>query len=407
MKQFIVMAAAIIMAIAANAQGFESSKVETPFEGVKVKVGGDFALQYQSITHEADSALIELGTGINLPTANLVIDGYLAKGVTVNLTTYLSSRHHVEAWVMGGYLQMDALPFIKSDVVDNIMELLTIKVGLMTVDFGDAHFRRSNNGNVINNPFVGNYIMDAFTTAPAVELLFRHNGIILMAGVNSGTLKPAISAYSSYSGYTAYDMHKELAFYYKAGYDKQITDNVRIRGTFSGYHNAENHFGSLYNGDRTGSRYYLVMKPQTGNATDVDPSSGHTTGRWGPGFTNKNTAFMVNLFVKVYGLEVFGTYETTSGTTAFGGAEYQFDQIAAEALYRFGAREQFFGGARFNTVSNDSDMSINRTQVVAGWDITDNIILKAEYVNQQYDGFVAYGDNAGFKGMMIETAISF
>jgi len=289
-----------------------------------------------------------------------------------------------------------------------VMDFLTLKAGVMELNYGDAHFLRSDNGNVIDNPFIGNYIMDAFTTAPAMEALFRHNGWIAMAAVTTGTLKPELAKYSSFSGYTAYNAHEELAAYWKAGYDKAFGDDIRLRATVSGYHSKNNHFGSLYNGDRTGSRFYLVMKPQTGTADDVDPASGHNTGRWGPGFTDQLSAYMVNIFAKVKGFELFGTYEVNSGTTAFGGATFGFNQVGVHGLYRFGKQEQFYAGAKYNTVSNNSDMSINRIEAGAGWQLTNNILVKLDYVIQDYTNFIsAYGENAGFDGLMFEAAISF
>ena len=62
------------------------------FEKVKVHVGGDFAIQYQILKHEADTQLIPLGTGFNLPTANFSLDVDLARGIRVNLVTYLSAQ---------------------------------------------------------------------------------------------------------------------------------------------------------------------------------------------------------------------------------------------------------------------------------------------------------------------------
>ncbi|MEA1887156.1 MAG: hypothetical protein U9N72_08115 [Bacteroidota bacterium] len=52
-------------------------------------------------------------------------------------------------------------------------------------------------------------------------------------------------------------------------------------------------------------------------------------------------------------------------------------------------------------------MSVKRLQAAAGWCLTDNILVKAEYVNQDYSGFTEYGSEAGFKGLMIEAAVSF
>lgn len=407
-RAFILMILSSV-AFLVNAQGFEEAKLDPErFEKLKVRVGADFALQFQGLEHRADSALIPLGKNVNLPTANFNISADLAPGIQVNLITYLSSRHHPEAWVKGGYLLIDHFPFINSDLLDRFMEITTLKVGVMEVNYGDAHFRRSDNGRVIDNPFVGNYVMDAFTTAPALEALVRTKGWIVMGGISTGSLRPDLVRYSSFSDrYTSYNIGEELAVYTKLGYDKEFSEDFRLRGTVSGYYNGNHHFGSLYNGDRAGSRYYLVMNRQTGSSDDVDPSQNHTSGRWSPGFTDKNQALMVNLFSRFHGLEFFGTYEHTSGTGAFSGAEYEYSQFAAELLYRFGSREQFYGGGRFNTVSNDQDQDIARFQIGAGWLITENIIVKAEYVNQAYNNFSDYGQDAGFNGLMLEAGISF
>ena len=408
MKQLIATLAVIFFTMTAFGQDFESKQFTgEDFEKTNVRVGADFALQYQALSHSADSSLIPLGSGINLPTANLNLDGDIAPGIKLSLVTYLSSRHHVEAWVKGGYLLMDELQFLNSDMIDKAMDRLTFKVGVMEVNYGDAHFRRSDNGDVINNPFVGNYIMDAFTTAPAFEAMYRQNGWLLMGAVSSGSLKPSLAGYSGFTNsYTPYDMHEELAYYFKGGFDKQLNDDLRLRTTVSAYLNKQHHFGSLYNGDRAGSRYYLVMKEQTGSPDDVDPASGHTSGRWGPGFTDKNHAYMANIFAQYKGVELFGTYETTSGTSAFSPAEYQFDQIAVEGLYRFGKNDEFYAGGRYNVVNNDGDQSAERLQIGGGWFMTDNVMLKLEYVDQKYENFAAYGDNAGFDGLMFEAAIS-
>jgi hypothetical protein len=391
-------------------QNFEEKKLDgSTFENLKVRIGADFAMQFQALNHYSDSVtLIPLGSGINLPTANFIIEADLARGIKVNLETYLSSRHHNEAWVKGGYLLIDELPFIHSDFIDKVMKATTLKIGVMELNYGDAHFRRSDNGNIIRNPFVGNYIMDAFTTAFGLEILVRQSGFLFMGGINSGSLKPALSGYNTTSTvYSEYNMFNEIALHWKAGYDNQITDNLRLRATVSGFHCFNHHFGSLYYGDRTGSRYYLVMKPRTNSSSDVDPASGHTSGNWGPGLTDRNNAIMANLFGKFHGFELFGTYEHNSGTV-LSGAEFTFQQIAVEGLYRFGKEEQFYGGARYNLVSNQADESVNRYQVTAGWSITKNIIAKVEYVNQNYKDFGLYRSaDAGFNGIMVEAGISF
>jgi hypothetical protein len=409
MKKSIIIYFLLFVTLGAFGQQFEESvSGNENLEKPKVNVGADFALQFQFLKHNADSTLIPLGTGVNLPTANLNLNAVIADGIEVNLTTYLSSRHHVEAWVKGGYLLLDKLPFIKSKVISDAMNYLTFKVGVMELNYGDAHFRRSDNGHVINNMFVGNYIMDAFTTAPGFEALFRNKGILLMGAVTSGTLNPALVGYNSSSQkYTPYNIGKELAFYWKAGYDKQINDDLRIRATLSGYHASNNHFGSLYLGDRTGSRYYLVMNRVNNSPDDVDPSKNHLSGNWGPGFTDRDNSLMVNLFTKYRGIEFFGTYETVKGTPAFGGAEFTYSQYGLESLFHFGKDKKFFGGARYNYTKNNTNDSVERVQIVCGWLLTPNVLIKAEYVDQDYNNFIIYGDNAGFNGIMIESTVSF
>jgi hypothetical protein len=410
MKKNITLAALLFFTAAIYSQGFEEPQLTgDEFENVNVKVGGDFALQYQILSHRADNVqLIPLGKGFNLPTANFNLDASLARGIKLNLVTYLSARHHNEAWVKGGYILIDELPFIKSEKVDKVMDYLTLKVGDMELDYGDAHYRRSDNGHVITNPFVGNYIMDAFTTAPSAELLFRNNGLLAMAGVTSGILKQDLVTFNSKdSSYTPYNTLDELAFYWKAGYDKQLNEDFRLRVTVSGYHNSKNHSGSLYNGDRTGSRYYLVMKQITDQATDVDIKSGHTSGNFGPGSLSKNNSFMFNLFARYMGMELFGTYETMSGVTT-SMKDTKFSQLAIEGIYRFGGEKQFYGGARYNLVNDkENNNSVNRLQVGAGWFLIPSVLVKAEYVNQNYVDSPVYGNNAGFNGMMIEAAVSF
>jgi hypothetical protein len=116
---------------------------------------------------------------------------------------------------------------------------------------------------------------------------------------------------------------------------------------------------------------------------------------------------MLNLFTKYKGLELFGTYENVKGTPAFGGPEFKFTQYALESLLHFGKDEKFFGGVRYNYTRNNLDSSIDRVQIGCGWFITPDIMVKAEYVDQNYNDFILYGNNAGFNGVMLESTVSF
>lgn len=377
---------------------FETSKEDTvAFDGVKVRVGGDFALQFQGLSNENTAGdLVKLSDNFTLPTANLNLDVQLADGVRMHLRTYLSSRHHNETYVKGGYFQIDNLNFISPDLFSGFMKIATIRFGMDDINYGDNHFRRSDNARVIYNPFVGNYIMDSFTTEPFGELTVQTNGILGVVGVTNGRLNQ-----------TPLPGDDGFVYYLKLGYDKQISEDFRFRLTGSLYNSNDNGTRDyLYNGDRAGARYYEVL-----NATSETTPSDFEP-RFNPGFAY-HTAFQINPFVKYNGLEFFGVYEVTNNGNSDVGGKYT--QTGAELLYRFGSREQLYVGGRINGVNGNAtdaagDRKISRSNFAFGWFLTNNVMTKFEYVTQSYSGDGYTGtkfEGAKFNGIVIEAAISF
>jgi hypothetical protein len=391
---------------------FEAPKdTISTFDGVRVRVGGASTIQFQGLSHEsagqwtdADGnpiGLIEIGNNFNLPTANLDLDVQLYSGVRMHLRTYLSSRHHPEPYVKDGYLQIDALDFIAPGFMQDVMNHVTVKIGHMEQNYGDAHFRRTDNAQAIYNPFVGNLIMDGFTTEVGAEVYYRHSGFLVMGGASNGKLNQSVANPSA----------NGVSWLGKVGYDNfefATPDELRFRLTGSVYHTNQVANSWLYAADRAGSRYYLVME-QEGSS----PVGNFRSGRYNPAFGNEVTAFMVNPFLKFGGLEFFGTYEVASGKRSNQTEDRKFTQMAGELIYRFGMDENFYVAGRYNTVNGDDvsgvEIDINRVQVSAGWFMTKNILTKIEYVNQQYDGFRANSPFHGgqFNGLMVEAAISF
>ena len=389
MRKMMLLGLALFVSLGLFAQQFEKPQLDNnEFEKLKVKVGGDFAIQLQALDHEAPVELIDLKNNFNLPTANLNITTDLAPGIQLYMNNYLSSRHHNEAWVEGGYLTIDKLPFLPS--TDNVMKYFTVRAGVMMPNYGDAHFFRSNNADVIDNPFVGNWIMDAFTTNPGLEVMYRNNGFLALVGTNNGRMNYG----------RGNDIGEDLVFNWKLGYDNNLTEDLRLRATFSGYHVGEGHSGSyLWDGDRAGARYYSVM--QTAEAE----GDNFRSGRWSPGSgQSEMNSYMANLFVKFHGLELFGIYETMKGVKR--GNDQHFTQTALQAIYRVG---DFYLGTRLNKVSDNNDSSVNRFNIGGGWYmVPETVLVKLDYVNQEYEG-PAHGeiDGGKFKGLVLEAAISF
>ncbi|WP_027127051.1 hypothetical protein [Gelidibacter mesophilus] len=380
---------------------FEAPKdTISTFDGIKVRIGGSSTLQFQALNHENSGAveLIDIGSNFNLATANLDLDVALYDGIRMHLRTYLSSRHHPEPYVKGGYFQIDKLEFIEKGFLENIMKYSTIKVGHMENNYGDAHFRRSDNAQAIYNPFVGNLIMDGFTTEVGAEVYYRRNGFIGMVGFTNGKLNQSVDKPDTGGA----------SFLAKLGYDKQINDDLRVRLTGSLYNTGKVANSYLYSADRAGSRYYLVLEN-----TNATTAGNFRSGRYDPKLSNQITAFMFNPFVKYKGLEFFGTLESAKGKANAETEKRTANQYAAELIYRFGSTENFYLGARYNQVDSEdvsgSDVDISRFQVGAGWFITRNILLKAEYVNQKYDGYSTSSifNEGKFNGLMAEAVISF
>ncbi len=427
MKKILLLSMICLFAISLNAQQkklqyfrandqsglnvFETSKTDTTaFEGVKVRVGGDFAMQFQSLSHENDlNNLVELGTDFNLPTANLNLDVQLIDGVRMHLGVYLSSQHHQETWVKGGHIQMDKLDFISPGFLEGLMNYTTIRIGLDEFNYGDAHFRRTDNARAIFNPFVGNYIMDSFSTEAFGEVMVQNSGLLALVGVTNGKLNQNVIKNDN--------TDNKPSFYAKLGVDKQVQDDLRVRLTGSIYTNhGTTSGGYLYGGDRAGSRYYKVL--HTLPDADGNTQGAAFEGRYNARF-KKLTAIQVNPFVKFKGLEFFGIFEVASGsneiTTPAADKEGSFTQLAAELIYRFGNDENFYVGGRYNTVkgktveSATDDLEINRFNIGGGWFLSKNIVVKAEYVNQEYTGDAWSGRFSGakFDGFNLEAAISF
>jgi hypothetical protein len=389
---------------------FETTKDPgVEFTGFKLDFGAAFTSQVQNLSHRNTAApnvvsgvnanqLADIGFGFNNSTANLALNAQLAPGIRVALTSYLSSRHHNETWVKDGYIQIDQSP-IDVAPLKMLFEIVTLRVGHMEINYGDAHFRRSDNGNAMYNPFVGNYIMDAFTTEIGGEVYLKTAGVIAMGAITGGEIRGTVLT-PGQRGPTLIG---------KLGVDRQVRKDLRVRLTGSMYKTDKAMNSTLYGGDRAGSRYYYVLENTAATETAQKDS-----GLINPGFKNKVTAFQMNPFVKFHGLEVFGVLERAEGKASAEVMERIWKQYAVDTVYRFLPDETLFVGARYNRAHGElagvtGDVGANRWQLGGGWFITPNVLAKAEYVNQKYFGYPATNIKNGgkFNGMMLEGVIAF
>ena len=389
---------------------FETSKDPgVEYKGFRVDFGAAFAAQFQGLRHENAAQpnvvngvnanqLIEIGNGFNNSTANLILHAQLADGIRVQLTSYLSSRHHNETWVKDGFIQMDKSP-IPLPPLETLMKYVTLKVGHFEINYGDAHFRRTDNGNAMYNPFVGNLIMDAFTTEVGAEAILRNKGVIVVGSVTGGEVRGTVLS----------PKQRSASYIGKLGFDRQVKPNLRVRLTGSMYKTNNSASNTLYGGDRAGSRYYYVVEN-----TAATESAQFTSGAINPAFRNKVTAFQVNPFVKFGGLELFGVIERAEGRASAEAANREIRQYALDTIYRVGPNDELFVAARYNKVEGQlagitGDVGANRWQLGGGMFLTPMIMAKLEYVKQEFTGYpVTHVRHGGkFNGLMLEGVVGF
>src|SRR5690348_11210293 len=389
---------------------FEPPKSDTVgYTGFKLGWGAAFTQQYQGLRHTNTAApkldannintnqLITIGNGFNNAVANLYLNAQVAPGIRLAMTSYASARHHQESWIKDGYALIDESP-IDNPLLNTIMKYTTLRVGHFEINYGDAHFRRTDNGQAMFNPFVGNYILDAFTTEIGGEMYLRSGPWMLMGGVTGGEVHGQVTTPAK----------RSASLLGKVGFDEQLTRDFRVRLTGSSYANGQSASNTLYTGDRAGSRYYDVLE----NTTSTETANAWS-GAIRPGFGNNVHAYVVNLFIKVGGVELFGNIETATGKGATETTNRTVRQYVGEALYRF-ANDQLYLGGRYNTVKGElagiaNDITVNRWQYGGGWFVTPLLLTKVEYVNQKYLDFPTTDIRSGgqFKGFMVEGVLAF
>jgi hypothetical protein len=389
---------------------FESPKDDTvSYTGFTLQFGAAFTQEMQTLQHRNtakpvmvagvdQNQLMAIGGGFNNAVANLYLDAQLARGIRVAMTSYLSSRHHSETWVKDGYILIDASP-IDRPLLDLLMHFATIKVGHFEVNYGDAHFRRTDNGQAMDNPLIGNLILDAFTTEIGGEAYLRVGPIMAMAGATGGEIRGQVTG----------PAQRSPAWLGKVGIDRQLSPDLRVRLTGSTYGSAKARSNTLYTGDRGGSPYFMVLEN-----TLATESANAWSGDIRPGFTNVVHSYMINPFVKYRATEFFGTVETATGKATPELRKRTIRQVAGEGITRFGAANQLYVGARYNRVTGElpaftNDVTTDRWQMGGGWFILPTVLAKVEYVVQRYYDFPSTDIRAGgrFKGLVFAGSLAF
>ena len=384
------------------AQGMDQMHQSSP----KVDVGFETAGVVQALSQSSDNnALPNVPVGFQSAVGNIFVNADLTPGLKVYFELYLSSKHH-EGYVMDreGYIYLSRLPE-KYNVfgLNRIFQFIDLKAGVFEIDYGNWHLNRSDNGQVQKNPLIGNYIIDANTTEPGVEVI-AHSGPIrgvvgLSTGTTTGDFKDGrgVAAHGKL-GLTLKGLNVAGSFY-----------TVDHTGNPTGYPLGGS-YSALYAGNRSGSRYSGVM------------GGGPEVGQLAIGKGQQVTAYQVDASyakkpVRLYGMYGVSTDADENGS-APGNPEETWNYYGIEGQWY--VNPVFYLAARYNQANAskiynlDSQASANRIQAGFGFWFTQQVLLKLEYVNQHYNdfpsgynGLPAIDSNPRFSGLLSEFSVKF
>ena len=399
---FTVIIAAIFLFATANAQDTTANDNTPTLKITGVTSGAIQFLQQDNDLHN----LPHIPWGFQSARGNLNFAAHVADGIDIFFNAFLSSNHHVGQWYDDeGYINISKLPE-SSDVLglnNTLFKYVTLTAGFIPVDYGLWWEIRSDNADVQRNPLVGNYIVDANDVEPSVQVKTKPGLLNALVAFGDGT--------------TTGDFTPGRGNEVNAKVWLNLKNEFQLAGSIYRSNQANNGTGyptggsttDLYAGNRSGSQYSGIFgdNPEAG---DIAPQKGQDV-----------TAFQFDGYYNLKPLQVFGMYGYTKDAdingSAPGNPQESWSYFGGDVTYYL--FPALYVAARYSAaVSNmyqGKDVSANpvsagRFQVGAGVWVTNTMLLKLEYVNQQYKNFPAasgYGYNTRFHGFTTQFSVAF
>lgn len=374
-------------------------------------VGTAQALDHRNAFDLKGNALAKVEPGFQNAFGDLGFIGKFGKNeeITVYMDMYLSSRNHPSStYGNEGYIivrgvpeNLESLKFLKP-----VLSKVDFKAGHMLIDFGDAAEHRSNNAIVQKNPLVGNFVVDPNIVSIGMQVSSKPGRFGWLVGGSNGT--------------TTEDWNAGRGFAYNAKLYAYPIEGLRASVSYIGTDQSDNPNknagGSqmqMFTGNRSGERYAGVLGG--GQAPgNVFPQAGEkfSAAQFDVTFDNGSPVKLYGHYGRTQDLDINGS--------AAGTPEEKWSYYAGHAVYNFtptlyGAVR--YSGAQANKLAgNDSDGTVQRIQVGGGFWLTKNLLLKVEYVQQNYNGFregqivnnnIQAWKNPEFSGVISEVSFSF
>ena len=323
-----------------------------------------------------------------------------------------TQRHPSQWWGNQGYMYIRNIPgdsFLT--VLNPVLEHIDIKAGNFFADFGEHQYTRTINADAHRNPLIGNPVVSPLGAEPGMEIILERSGFGAMVGGGIGAPEQ--------------DFQDDRSYSFRSKLWLDAIDNVYLSGSFYTVDHGDNvnRGTNLFRRERHGSSYGA-----TWNLNNDGGGAGEGPGQVRPGNGQELTAWEVNtIFTLFEGNKISGFFGQGNGTGPdpdhFGqaGGDEEWNYYAAEVQQYLG--ENFYLAGRYSAVdytkfiTDDNDGMVSRIQAGFGIPITNNILMKAEYVYQAASGFqeettgvvtsVDVGQDPTFQGLILEVGVSF
>lgn len=407
-----------VLALLAAARPAQAQLKLTDTETTKLYITLNTVGTAQALTHENvyganGQKLGQLSPGFQTAFGDLGFIGKFGRNeeIEVVFDMYLSSRNHPsQTYGNEGYIIMRGVPENLESIrfLKPILDRVDLKAGHFLINFGDGLQRRSNNAIVQKNPLVGNFVIDPNIVSIGMELSNKPNQRInWVVGAFNGT--------------TTEDFNDNRGFGYHGKLSINPVKSVRTSFSYvtsdqSGNPPKGQAGGSstqMFSGNRSGERYAGVL------------GGGQAPGGIFPQGGEKFSAAQFDVTFKgSTPLELYGHYGRTQDLdlngSLPGAPEEKWTYYAGDVVWRF--TKNVYAAARYSAADAEaiggklSNGSVERYQLGGGLWLTRNLLVKFEYVDQQYGGFnigemvnnnVQAWRNPSFKGLISEVSFSF
>lgn len=314
---------------------------------------------------------------------------------------YMSSRPHPDAMQGNqGYIYIKGLP---DDKLAPIFNLVDIKAGEFEVAFGDHLYRRTDNARGQPNALVGNAVMDPRATEIGMEFISKPSLVNGLVGVSSGTPTGDSLADRGVGLHGKLWVDTERARLSASVYDVDHSDNSADRE--GGTRN------NLFRSNRSGGPYSGVL------------DDGNGVGEIGVGNGQDVFAYQFDLSLDLGAVDLYANYGFTEDADTNGvddgSPADEWTYASLEAVVPVG--EDLFFAARYSRADadqlkgKDSSGYTHRIQAGLGYWLTNTLLVKMEYVTQEYKDFTEGETVSGvdawrdpsFSGVIAEVSFAF